>query len=127
MINGKNHGTLKYTTSSTIQDTNGRLQKKEKRNDTLQTLHWPRPLYPVPFPKIEDTSICSMSTVKYILLNSDSFRLTHPKYYLTSNLKGLFKNTKTRKHLEFFQMNQLFHQNLTKFNKTYNKNPYPKQ
>ena len=33
--------------------------------------------------------------VKHFLLNCDSFRQTHPKYYQTSNLKDLFKNTKS--------------------------------
>ena len=47
--------------------------------------------------KREDTSICSMGkapfTVKYILLNCDSFRQTHLKYYLTSSLKDFFLNS----------------------------------
>ena len=32
--------------------------------------------------------------VKHIILNCNSFRQTCPKYYQTSNLKDLFKNTK---------------------------------
>ena len=48
--------------------------------------------------KKEDTSISSMCkipfTVKHILLNWQ-FQTTHPKYYQTSNLKDLFKNSKS--------------------------------
>ena len=47
-------------------------------------------------------SVCEVSLiVKYILLNCDSFRQTHPKYYPTSNLKDLFKGTKLEDTLSF--------------------------
>ena len=55
--------------------------------------------------KREDSPICSMCkvplTVKHTPLNSDSFRPTCPKRYLTSNLKDFFKNTKLVDILSF--------------------------
>ena len=46
------------------------------------------------FLKRESTPICSMCKVPFILecilLNYSSFKRTHPKYYLKSNLKDLF-------------------------------------
>ena len=41
--------------------------------------------------------------IKHILLNSEIFRLTHPKYYQTSNTKDLFKNTKLDDILSFLK------------------------
>ena len=47
-------------------------------------------------------------TVKYILLNCNSFRHTHPKYYQTISLKDLFKNTKPEDILSFLKETYLF-------------------
>ena len=62
--------------------------------------------------KREDTPICSMCkiplTIKHDLLNCDSFRQTCPKYYQTSNIKVLFKNTKSEDILSFLKNTNLF-------------------
>ena len=47
-------------------------------------------------------------TVKHILINCDKFRQIRPKYYQTSNLKDLFKNTKPEEILSFLIETNLF-------------------
>ena len=65
--------------------------------------------------KREDIPICSTCkvplTVKYILIHCDRFRQIYPKYYLTSNLKDLFKNTKPKEILTFLKETNLFIKN----------------
>ena len=41
--------------------------------------------------------------VKLIFINCDRFRQIYPKYYLTSNLKDLSKNTKPEEILSFLK------------------------
>ena len=73
---------------------------------------------PIAPPKMEAPQYAQCAKypfIKHILLSCDNFRQTHQKYYQTSNLKDLFKNTKPEDNLSFLK-NQLFHPNLTKSN-----------
>ena len=104
-IHGKNHGTIKYITNSNKIPSVDCWQVREETEVIFSRLcigH--SKITHLNLLKREDTLICS---VKHILLNCDSFRQTHPKYNLTSNLKDLFKNTEP-KELSFLNETNLF-------------------
>ena len=90
---------------------NGQQATEEiEKCDTFQTLHWPYQHY-TPNLKKEGNMLNVQNTpltLKDILINCNMFRQIRPKYYQTSNLKDLFKNTKPEEILCFLKEINIF-------------------
>ena len=102
---------IKYTASSTIYKI--LLVSGQKVTQETEKKIWYFALVAPIFPhshlktKMVQYALCAkyLFTIKYFLLNCDSFWRTHWKYYQVCNLKEFFKNTKPEDIFSFLKEN----------------------